>query len=77
MTAIRCGVIKLGCLLQGEMVYRFAKCKDILALPAMQRIGLPMPESHVDVIHHALPWEQLKVSDLSAFKHVRITVSLV
>ena len=58
----------IQCLSQGEMVYRFAKCRDILALPAMEKIGLPMPEPHVDVIHHALPWEQLKVSVFPVFE---------
>ena len=47
---------------QGEVVYRFARCKQPLAMRAMYNCGLPLPDSHVDVLEPALRWEELKVS---------------
>ncbi|KAL3141991.1 hypothetical protein ABBQ32_004635 [Trebouxia sp. C0010 RCD-2024] len=45
---------------QGEVVYRFARCKQPLAMRSMYKCGLPLPESHVDVLEPTLRWEELK-----------------
>ena len=50
--------------LQGEMLYRFARCKQPLAMRVMYNCGLPLPEYHVDVMEPRLRWEQFKVWDL-------------
>lgn len=47
--------------MQGEVLYRFARCKQPLAVRMMYNCGLPLPESHVDVLEPRLRWEQLKV----------------
>ena len=51
----------VGRWLQGEVVYRFARCKKPLAMRMMNSCGLPLPDSHIDVLEPRLRWEQLKV----------------
>lgn len=45
---------------QGEVVYRFARCKQPLTMGLMRKCGLPLPDSELDVLEPALHWEQLK-----------------
>ena len=42
-------------------MYRFARCKKPLAMRMMNSCGLPLPDSHIDVLEPRLRWEQLKV----------------
>lgn len=46
---------------QGEVLYRFARCKQPLPMGLMQKTGLPLPESELEVLEPALQWEQLRV----------------
>lgn len=45
---------------QGEVLYRFSRCKQPLTMRLMYNCGLPLPESHVDVLEARLRWEELK-----------------
>ena len=49
-------------MLQGEVLYRFARCKQALSMRLMWNEGLPLPESQLDMLEPALQWEQLRVS---------------
>ena len=53
--------ITMCCCLQGEVLYRFSRCKQPLTMRLMYNCGLPLPESHVDVLEARLRWEELKV----------------
>lgn len=57
-------------MLQGEVLYRFARCRQPLSMRLMWNQGLPLPESQLEVVEPALKWEQLRVSlpsDLPSF----------
>ena len=65
--------------LQGEVVYRFAQCKQPLTMRLMWNCGLPLPESQLDVLEPKLRWEELKVLSFlhtSAHADVRLQLSL-
>ena len=54
--------LQLGCVgMQGEVLYRFARCKQPLTMRLMWNRGLPLPESQLDVLEPTLHWEQLRV----------------
>eukprot|EP00884_Botryococcus_braunii_P016136 jgi/Botrbrau1/3205/Bobra.37_2s0035.1 len=40
---------------KGE-AYRFVKCKPPLPLSVMWKVGLPLPESYVEIIHPEMFW---------------------
>lgn len=58
-------------------MYRFARCKRPLAMRMMNSCGLPLPESHIDVLEPRLRWEQLKVwillplPDVTSHSHIQ------
>lgn len=54
-------------MLQGEVLYRFARCRQPLSMRLMWNQGLPLPESQLEVVEPALKWEQLRVSLPSEF----------
>lgn len=43
----------------GELVYRFSRCKVLLPLTGMRRAGIPLPRDAVEVIEPSLAWEEL------------------
>ena len=48
-------------MMQDEVVYQFARCKQPLTMRLMWNHGLPLPESQLEVVDPALRWEQLRV----------------
>ena len=42
-------------------VFRWARCRRILTQVHMRRVGMPLPEAHLDILEPALAWEDLQV----------------
>ncbi len=45
---------------QGE-VYRWARCTRVLPQSQMWAVGMPLPESCLEVLEPAMAWEDLQV----------------
>ncbi|BDA47506.1 probable transcriptional regulatory protein rxt3 at N-terminal half [Coccomyxa sp. Obi] len=43
-------------------VFRWARCRRILTQTQLRRVGMPLPESYLDVLEPALAWEDLQWS---------------
>ncbi|EIE23592.1 hypothetical protein COCSUDRAFT_66002 [Coccomyxa subellipsoidea C-169] len=43
-------------------VFRWARCRRILTQAHMRRVGMPLPEAHLDILEPALAWEDLQWS---------------
>ncbi len=48
-------------------VFRWARCRQILTQTQLRRVGMPLPESFLDVLEPALAWEDLQVIQLVLF----------
>lgn len=44
-----------------KQVYRWARCRRALPQAQLWAAGVPLPESHLEVLQPALAWEDLQV----------------